>query len=159
MPTEHEVVLPDWDSLVTARDRLKEEGWECLPNDRPELGIRGFAAYREGEKAVWLKWLVYGRELSPKVRVCADWQEFLAELEFRRDEDMEKADSLEEGHVGFATYGRAATSGIAEITRIPVLVLQEGGPVARQQLVKLLMSSKHPRVLGLKAVIGGLSRG
>lgn len=152
-----EVFFPDWDSLVTAKDRLVAEGWQCEVKDSPETGVRGFSAHRgEGERAE-LKWAVYGRELSPKVKVVATWQEFITELEFRKDEDMEKADSLSEVQVGFATYGRAATSGVCEVIRIPVAALQEGGAEARSRLIGLLMASKHPGAALLRQA--GRSRG
>lgn len=137
------VFFPDWDSLVVAKDRLVAEGWQCEVKDSPETGVRGFSAWREAERAE-LRWAVYGRELVATVKVVATWQEFLTELEFRRDEDMEKADSLGESQVGFATYGRAATGGVCEVIRIPVAALQEGGAEARSRLIGLLMSSKHP---------------
>jgi hypothetical protein len=146
-----DVYLQSWDELVTAKDRLLAEGWGVEVRDQPERGVRGFVGVRAGE-VVRLRWAVYGRELSPKVRVCATWREFLTELEFRKEEDMEKSDSLEDGHVGFATYGRASTTGIAEVIRVPVSVLQEGGAEARSQLIRLLMSSKHPGAALLKGM-------
>jgi hypothetical protein len=154
-PTAAEVFFQDWDSLVVARERLLTEGWTVEPEDSPETGVRGFSAYREstGERTS-LKWACYGRVLTTVVKVVATWQEFLTELEFRKDEDMEKADSLGELQVGFATYGRAATSGVAEVTRISVEALQAGGVEARSRLIRLLTSSKHPGAALLKQVAG-----
>lgn len=152
-PTAAEVFFQDWDSLVVARDRLLTEGWACEERDSHETGVRGFACSGPGGRTE-LKWAVYGRVLETRVKVVPTWQEFLTELSFRKDEDMEKCDSLEEQQVGFATYGRAATAGVCEVVRIPVAALQEGGVEARRRLIALLTSTRHPGASLLRQVVG-----
>lgn len=56
---------------------------------------------------------------------------------------MEKSDDLPAGLVGFVTYGRAA-SGLAEVFRIPVRLLAEGGEAARSSLMAILVRSRLP---------------
>lgn len=148
-----DVFFQDWDSLATAAQRLREEGWEVVPADEPEKGVRGVRGSREGQ-SVLLKWLPWRRELVARVRVCATWEEFVAELELRRDEDMEKCDDVPGSQVGFATYGRAESSGVCEVTRLPVAVLQAGGAEARSKLVQLLMSFKHPGAEAMRRLQG-----
>jgi hypothetical protein len=121
--------------------------------------MRGFACTKAGEPTTLLRWWAYGRELRPEVRVCSTWEEFVRELEFRREEEMDKSDDLEALQVGFVTYGRAATAGVAEVFRLPVPVLQAGGETARSSLIKMLMSSKHPGAEGLRQVLNPESRG
>lgn len=150
MRPAHEVPFETWDQLLTARERLLTEGWEVLPYDVPEEGVRGFAAYRSGEAGSWLWWPVFGRRLSPRVTVCATWQQFVTELEFRADSEMEKADDVPGGQVGFASYGRAGVDGACEVFRIPVGVLTAGGPEARSRLIAVLMKSRHPGAEGLR---------
>jgi hypothetical protein len=152
-----EVSFGTWDELVVARERLLTEGWEVVAQDRPDSGVRGFAAYKAGEGSTWLKWAVYGRELRAVVRVCATWEEFVREIEFRVDEDMDKSDDLPARQVGFVTYGRATTSGVAEVFRLPLPLLTEGGEPARAALIAILLRSKHPGREGLESL--ALSRG
>lgn len=152
MRPAHEVSFETWDSLVTARDRLLTEGWEVLPCDSPEEGLRGFASYREGSAGSWLWWPFCGRRLSPRVTVCSTWEEFVSELEFRADSEMEKADDVPAGQVGFASYGRAGVDGTCEVFRVPVSVLTAGGPQARARLIAVLMKSKHPGAAALAKV-------
>lgn len=150
---DQEVYFQDWDSLATGAQRLREEGWTVLPADEPEKGVRAFRAEREGDpvrpRLVWLPW---GRELRSAVTLCATWQEFVAALELRRDEDMEKCDLVAESQVGFACYGRASAQGVCEVFRIGVAALQAGGAEARSKLIALLTSSKHPGAEALKGV-------
>lgn len=150
----HETSFESWDSLVTSRERLLTEGWEVVPCDDPERGVRGFAAYKEGEPGTWLKWAVYGRELVARHTVCSSWEEFVSELEFRADSEMEKADDLPGGQVGFASYGRAGVDGTCEVFRVPVSVLTAGGPEARARLIAVLMKSRHPGAEALRRVEG-----
>lgn len=154
---ECRIPFGSWDEMVVARERLLTEGWEVHEHDRPDTGVRGFAAYKSGEPATLLYWEVYGRPLEPKVTVCSTWEEFVREIEFRVDEDMDKSDDLEAQQVGFVTYGRAQ-SGVAEVFRLGVDVLQAGGAPARSSLIAILLKSKHPGREGLQALNQG-SRG
>lgn len=149
-----QVHFGSWDELVAARERLLTEGWEVLPGDEPERGVRGFRACRAGEPRTWLRWLPWCRELTSRVTVCSTWQEFVREVEFRVEEEMEKCDSMEAQQVGFVSYGRAATSGVAEVFRIGVRDLQAGGNEARAALIDVLGRSKHPGGGPLKAISG-----
>ena len=149
---KREVALGSWEELVAARERLLTEGWDVLPADSPETGVRAFAAYRAGEEPVRLWWASYGRVLEPAVRVCASWEEFVRELQFRVEEDMDKSDDMPAAQVGFVTYGRASTAGVAEVFRLPVSLLTEGGESARSSLIAVLLKSRHPGREGLESL-------
>jgi hypothetical protein len=140
---ERRIPFGGWDELAVARDRLLTEGWEVLPCDSADSGVRGFSALRAGEPRTLLYWEVYGRPLDPVVKVCSSWEEFVREMQFRVEEEMEKSDDLPAGLVGFVTYGRAA-SGLAEVFRIPVRLLAEGGEAARSSLMAILVRSRLP---------------
>lgn len=155
MRPAHEVTFETWDQLLAARERLLTEGWEVLPSDDPESGVRGFAAYRAGEAGSWLTWSVFGRRLSPRVTVCGTWEQFVTELEFRSQEEMAKCDDVPAGQVGFVSYGRALVDGTSEVFRVPVSVLTEGGPEARARLIRVLMASKHPGAEALSRARAG----
>lgn len=149
---EAEIPFQSWDELVAARERLLTEGWEVVPYDSPDTGVRAFAAYRPGERTTRLWWPVYGRVLEPVVRECASWEEFVRELQFRTEEDMDKSDDVPAKKVGFVTYGRAVTSGKAEVFRLDVSLLTAGGQPARAALIAILMRSKHPGREGLESL-------
>lgn len=149
---KREVDFGSWDELVVARERLLTEGWDVREHGDAGAGVRGFAAYKAGEEPCWLRWLVYGRVLQAVVKVCSSWEEFVRELHFRADEDMDKSDAHSEGQVGFVTYGRAAVSGHSEVFRLPVPLLTEGGPPARAALIAILLRSKHPGREGLESL-------
>lgn len=149
---KRQVPFGSWDELVAARERLLTEGWDVLPADSPDTGVRGFAAYKGGEEPTWLKWLPYGRELTPVVKVCATWEEFVRELELRREEDMDKSDDLPAKRVGFVTYGHASKAGVAEVFRLDLPVLTGGGEPARAALIAILLRSKHPGREGLESL-------
>jgi hypothetical protein len=148
---ERRIPFGSWDELAVARDRLLTEGWEVLPSDSTDTGVRGFSALRAGEPRTLLYWEVYGRPLEPVVRVCSSWEEFVREMQFRVDEDMEKSDDMPSRQVGFVTYGRAA-SGKAEVFRLGVELLQAGGETARASLIAILLKSRHPSKDGLQAL-------
>jgi len=144
-----------YDELIAAQQRMHVEGWDVLRSDDVERGAVLFSCSREqgaGREFVRLRWWRFGRELRPKVTVCATWQEFVREIQFRVEEEMDKSDDLEAQQVGFVTYGRAATDGTAEVFRLPVSALQAGGPEARSSLIAILMRSRHPGAEGLKAI-------
>lgn len=151
-----EVPFDTWDQLLAARERLLTEGWEVLPSDDPERGVRGFAAYRAGEAGSWLTWNVFGRRLSPRVTVCGTWEQFVEELEFRSQDEMDKCDDVPAGQVGFVSYGRAGVDGTCEVFRVPVSVLTAGGPEARERLIRVLMKSRHPGAEALSKARSGL---
>jgi len=144
-----EVTFETWDQLLAARERLLTEGWDVLPCDEPEAGVRGFAAYKGGEAGSWLTWAAFGRRLSPRVTVCSTWQQFVTELEFRAEEEMDRADDMPAGQVGFVSYGRAP-SGECEVFRVPVLTLSAGGAEARSRLTEVLKRTEHPGAEGLR---------
>jgi hypothetical protein len=152
MRPAHETPFDSWDSLVTARERLLTEGWNVVPCDAPERGVRGFAAYKEGELGTWLKWAVFGRELVAKYTVCSTWEQFVTELEFRASDEMDKCDDMAASQVGFVSYARAAVDGTCEVFRLPVSTLTDGGPVARERLIAVLLKSRHPGAEALRAV-------
>lgn len=148
----HTVTFQTWDELVTARERMLTEGWQATPYDSPETGMRAFGCFKTGETNTLLRWFIYGKELEPVVTVCDTWEEFVREIQFRTEEEMDKSDDLENSYVGFVAYGRALTSGKAEIFRLHTRVLVDGGPPARAALIAILMRSKHPGASGLKAI-------
>jgi len=141
---ERRIPFGGWDELAVARDRLLTEGWEVLPADSADTGVRGFSAVRAGEPRTLLYWEVYGRPLEPVVKVCSSWEEFVREMQFRVEEEMEKSDDFPAGMVGFVTYGRAASSSRSEVFRIPVRLLAEGGEAARSSLMAILVRSRLP---------------
>lgn len=153
MSSANEVFFQDWDTLVAAVNRSREEGWTVVPADRPEAGVRGFRGTMEGRDDVLLTWLPWHRVLTPKVRVCSTWREFVAELELRKLEDMEKCDDVPAFQVGFACYGRAESAGLVEVFRVGVEELQSGGAEARSKLVAMLTSSRHPGLGPLKRAL------
>lgn len=142
-PSADDVYFQDWDSLVVGTARLREEGWTVTSAEDLERGVRAFRAELGGQVR-HLAWLPWGRVLSPKVRVLSTWQEFVSELELRAREDMEKSDSPGEMQVGFVTFGRAASSGVSEVFRVPVEELARGGLEARQRLIAVVMASRPP---------------
>lgn len=135
-----EISFDDVEPMVAAADRLREEGWDVVAADRPELGVVGFRADGPGD-SVLLRCCVYGAELEPEVVVCGSWEEFVAALESRNGHEMEKSDSLSEGQVGFVTYGRSS-EGRSEVFRIGVEDLRRGGAAARASLTAILLRSR-----------------
>lgn len=152
VPFGNTLDFQDWDSMVVARERLLTEGWEAVPWDSPERGVRAFACTRSGEPRTLLRWMMFSRELSPVVKVCGTWEEFVRELEFRAKEEMDKCDDVPAGQVGFASYGRAPVDGTCEVFRIPVAVLTAGGPEARARLMAVLKESVHPGAEALRRI-------
>lgn len=134
-----EASFDDVERLTMAAELLSTSGWEVIPDDVPELGVRAFACTRASEE-VRLVCEVYG-PLVASVVECRTWQEFCGELEGRAGQDMEKSDSPEEGLVGFVCYGKAG-EGVAEVFRVSVEVLKLGGGEAREALIRILRKTR-----------------
>ena len=150
---KREILFDDLDGLLAARERLLTEGWDVQAHDSPDTGVRGFAAYRAGEDDTLLGCAVYGRALEPVIKVCGSWQEYVREIQFRLDEEMDQSPDTANRMVGFVAYGRAATAGVAEVFRLPLESLLSGGQEARASLIAVLLRAKHhPGTAGLEVL-------
>ena len=124
------VIFQDLGVMNFKANMYREAGWVVLSCDNPERGIIGWTIFREAidnqAEAIAFQYYSFGKQLVPNIIVLKTGPEFLAELEPRLTSKLiDSCDNIELRQVGFVSYEKAESDGVALVFRIYITDIKQ----------------------------------